>query len=71
MTLIWRVLSGFILAIFALGCGGGASLEEVKELRQELAALKETVRQENIENLRQEIARNDSKVTCLDSSAAV
>ena len=41
------VLTLIAIGIFSLGCGGGASLEEVNELRQEIAALKEAVEQGN------------------------
>ena len=34
------VLTLIAIGIFSLGCGGGASLEEVNELRQEIAALR-------------------------------
>jgi len=50
------ILTLIAIGIFSLGCGGGASLEEVNELRQEIAALKEAVEQNNVEELRLEIA---------------
>ena len=50
------VLTLIAVGIFSLGCGGGASLEEVNELRQEIAALKEAVEQNEVEELRLEIA---------------
>ena len=50
------VLTLIAVGIFSLGCGGGASLEEVNELRQEVAGLKEAVEQNEVEELRQEVA---------------
>ena len=50
------ILTLIAIGIFSLGCGGGASLEEVNELRQEIAALKEAVEQNDVEKLRLEIA---------------
>ena len=50
------VLTLIAIGIFSLGCGGGASLEEVNELRQEIAALKEAVEQNEVEELRLEVA---------------
>ena len=40
------VLTLIAVGIFSLGCGGGASLEEVNELRQEIAALRDSVNRE-------------------------
>ena len=37
------VLTLIAVGIFSLGCGGGASLEEVNELRQEIANLRKQV----------------------------
>ena len=51
------ILTLIAIGISSLGCGGGASLEEVNELRQEIAALKEAaVEQNDVEELRLEIA---------------
>ena len=37
------ILTLIAIGLFSLGCGGGASLEEVNELRQEIAALRDSV----------------------------
>ena len=50
------ILTLIAIGLFSLGCSGGASLEEVNELRQEIAALKEAVEQNEVEELRLEVA---------------
>ena len=58
------ILTLIAIGIFSLGCGGGASLEEVNELRQEIAALKEAVEQNNVRvrTRRLEIVNGDGKI---------
>ena len=52
------ILTLIAIGLFSLGCGGGASLEEVNELRQEIAEL-----QQEIADLKEVVEQGNSDVS--------
>ena len=62
------VLTLIAVGLFSLGCGGGASLEEVNELRQEIANLRKQVEslEDRVRTKHLEIVNGDGK-TVIDA----
>ena len=60
----YKYMKVIAIGLFSLGCGGGASLEEVEELRQEIAALRKQVEslEDTVRTKHLEIVNDDGNV---------